>query len=151
MCPSLSGATERGRTCLLLLSSPSTSPAGAPTLLCCSLLSKRPHGRLSLLTATTGRAVAPLPALYFTPIYFREIYMTGRLEITIHVEQQFFLKKSIFADFHGAVFMVTIPYSLREKAFLESQCKSPDPRVISKASDNVVVQPTQGIVSMPFT
>ena len=46
--------------------------------------------------------------------------MTERFEIMIRVEQQIFFRKSIFKDFHWALFMVMIPYSLLEKAFVLS-------------------------------
>lgn len=56
---------------------------------------------------------------------------------------KFFLEKSMFKDFHGALFMIIIPYSLLGKVFLLSSSVN---YFTIKAFDNVTVQPTQGIL-----
>lgn len=74
------------------------------------------------------------------------------VKIMIHVGQQMFFRQSIFKDFHWALFRIMIPCSLLKQVFLLSSSMNPlIPCFTVKAFENVMVQPIQGILSMPFT
>lgn len=78
--------------------------------------------------------------------------MTEIVKIMIHVGQQMFFRQSIFKDFHWALFRIMVPCSLLQKVFLLSfSVNSLIPCFILKAFENVMVQPIQGILSMPLT